>query len=81
MTGFSKPCFWALLDPEQFRFMYLPDSVAQISVGDDIAGHTISALLQHQSLFNFIHPEEVNNAKTDLERFLSVRTLAGSITR
>ena len=81
MTGFCKPCFWALLDPEQFRFMYLPNSVAQISVGDDNAQHTISALLQDQSLFSFIHPEEVENAKIDLERFLSARTLTGSITR
>ncbi|KAI7849314.1 hypothetical protein BDC45DRAFT_520912 [Circinella umbellata] len=81
MSGFCKPCFWALLDPEQFRFMYLPNSVAQISVGDDNAQHTISALLQDQSLFSFIHPEEVENAKIDLERFLSARTLTGSITR
>ncbi|KAI9277080.1 hypothetical protein BDA99DRAFT_126014 [Phascolomyces articulosus] len=79
MTVFTKACFWAILDPEQFRFLYLPDSIAQITVGDE--NRSICDLLQNRSLLDFIHPDEFTSAKTDLEQFLSVRTLAGSITR
>ncbi|KAI9493113.1 hypothetical protein BDB00DRAFT_788168 [Zychaea mexicana] len=79
MDVLAAPCFWALLTPEQFRFAYLPDSVAQTVVGDD--KQSVRTLLQNRSLLDFIHPEELSIAQADLERFLRVRTLAGSITR
>ncbi|KAI8145035.1 hypothetical protein BJV82DRAFT_604628 [Fennellomyces sp. T-0311] len=78
LTALDTPCFWALLCPEQFRFVYLPDSL-QVNIGDE--ERPIRSLLYRKSLLEFIHPDEQCIAQADLDRFLRFRTLAGSITR
>ncbi|KAI9319777.1 hypothetical protein BX666DRAFT_1916121 [Dichotomocladium elegans] len=77
MVNFYTSCFWALLSPEHFRFLYLTHSAAKIIINQD---KTIADLLMHRSLLDFIHPDEKRSAQIDLGKFQNTRTPAGSIT-
>ncbi|KAG0256457.1 hypothetical protein DFQ27_005699 [Actinomortierella ambigua] len=67
-------CFWALMTYGDLRFIYLSDSV-QKAVNSKYAG------LLGQSFFDFIHPDEAKLARKDLNAFMDVHNLYGSVTR
>lgn len=73
----KSSCFWSLLSLDNLKFIYIPSSVSDIRV----SGYSIGDLLLHHSLFEFMHPNEIALAKTDLSSFLKFKTLAGSVTR
>ncbi|KAI7897980.1 uncharacterized protein BX663DRAFT_526664 [Cokeromyces recurvatus] len=71
-------CFWALLSLEKFKFIYLPKYIDEIEIS---FGITIGDILRSRSLLDFIHPDELSLAATDLLNFVQTTTLAGAITR
>jgi hypothetical protein len=71
-------CFWALLSLENFEFIYLPSFVTDVKIA---FGKSAADILINHSLLDFIHPEELSLAKTDLLNFVRVKTLAGAVTR
>ncbi|GAA5811743.1 hypothetical protein MFLAVUS_005186 [Mucor flavus] len=73
----NSSCFWSLLSLDNLKFIYIPEPVANIN----ISGTFIKDILLHHSLYEFIHPNEIELAKHDLSSFLKVKTLAGSVTR
>ncbi|KAI9319788.1 hypothetical protein BX666DRAFT_1916371 [Dichotomocladium elegans] len=78
MSSFSTSCFWALLSPERLEFLYLPRAASRAIINDN---KSVTDLLMHRSLLDFVHPDELDSAQTDFARFLSARVPAGSITR
>lgn len=76
MSGNSS-CFWSLLSLDDLRFIYIPEYVANIKV----SGTYIKEILSNHSLYEFIHPNEIELAKCDLSSFLKIKTLSGSVTR
>jgi hypothetical protein len=69
-------CYWALLSlNDNFQFIHLPE------LGRDIYGKSPVDTLLFQSLFNFIHPQELPLAKADLLNFMKIKSLAGAVTR
>jgi hypothetical protein len=73
-----KFCFWALLSVDDLKFLYIPSTIGKIPVIND---QTINSLLIDHSLFEFMHPNEIELAKSDLSRFVQAKTLVGSVTR
>lgn len=73
----NSSCFWSLLSLDNLKFIYIPEPVANIN----ISGTFVKDILLHHSLYEFIHPNEIELAKHDLSSFLKVKTLAGSVTR
>lgn len=71
-------CFWALLSLENFEYLYLPDFITDTQIA---LGKTPADILLCQSLLQFIHPDELSLAKTDLLNFIRIKTLAGAVTR
>ncbi|KAF9971619.1 hypothetical protein BGZ73_005411 [Actinomortierella ambigua] len=67
-------CFWALMTYGDLRFIYLSDSV-QKAVNSKYEG------LLGRSFFDFIHPDEAKLARKDLNAFMDVHNLYGSVTR
>ncbi|KAI7882643.1 hypothetical protein K492DRAFT_193313 [Lichtheimia hyalospora FSU 10163] len=76
MTLTHPICFWGLLSPEQFRFIYVPSLV-----DTDDSGYSIVDLLLDKPFLDMIHPDERSMAYADLVSFSKAQTLAGSITR
>ncbi|KAI9470960.1 MAG: hypothetical protein EXX96DRAFT_623140 [Benjaminiella poitrasii] len=72
-------CFWSLLTIQDLKFLYVPSYVGNILIS--ITGSPIQDVLLHKSLFDLIHPDEVEVAKTDLTNYLKLKTPAGSITK
>lgn len=72
-------CFWSLLSKDNFKFLYVPISVGKLKASTD--GRSIADILLHHSLFDIMHPNEIELAKNDLTRFLKLKVLAGSVTR
>lgn len=69
-------CYWALLSlNDNFQFIHLPE------LGRDIYGKSPVDTLLFQSLFHFIHPQELPLAKADLLNFMKIKSLAGAVTR
>ncbi|KAI9490773.1 hypothetical protein BDB00DRAFT_790018 [Zychaea mexicana] len=68
---YIHPCSWSLLDNDTFNVLYLSRTLP-----DDIRSTVMG-----RSLFNFMHPDEVDLAQMDLKRFVTARTLSGSVTR
>lgn len=71
-------CYWALLSLENFEFIYLPSFVTDVQIAYGVKAGDI---LMSRSLLNFIHPDELSLATTDLLNFVRIRTLAGAVTR
>lgn len=71
-------CFWALLSLENFKYIYLPDFITDTQIA---FGKTSADILLAQSLLQFIHPDELPMAQTDLLNFVKIKTLAGAVTR
>ncbi|KAG0302223.1 hypothetical protein BGZ98_007681 [Dissophora globulifera] len=72
----SEPvhCFWALMTYGDLRFIYLSSSVQR----------AVSAKYKQllgQSFFDYIHPDEAKLARKDLNAFMDVHNLYGSVTR
>ncbi|KAI1312259.1 hypothetical protein EDD11_003016 [Mortierella claussenii] len=67
-------CFWALMTYGDLRFIYLSSSVQR----------AVSAKYKRllgQSFFDYIHPDEAKLARKDLNAFMDVHNLYGSVTR
>ncbi|KAF9381171.1 hypothetical protein CPB97_007918 [Podila verticillata] len=67
-------CFWALMTYGDLRFIYLSSSVQR----------AVSAKYKQllgQSFFDYIHPDEAKLARKDLNAFMDVHNLYGSVTR
>ncbi|CDH58586.1 predicted protein [Lichtheimia corymbifera JMRC:FSU:9682] len=79
MTMTHPICFWGLLSPEQFRFIYVPSLVDKVAI--DGCGQSIADLLLDKPFLDMIHPDERSMAYADLVSFSKAQTLAGSITR
>lgn len=73
----TATCFWSILTMSDLEFVYIPSTVSSIR----ISGQAIGDLLLHHSLFEFMHPNEIALAKSDLSSFFQLKTLAGSVTR
>ncbi|KAG1120615.1 hypothetical protein G6F42_012706 [Rhizopus arrhizus] len=71
-------CYWALLSLEKFEFIYLPSLVTDIQMD---YGVKAGDMLKSKSLLDFIHPDELSLATTDLLNFIRIKTLAGAVTR
>jgi hypothetical protein len=71
-------CYWALLGLEEFDYLYISDYLSSFILP---CGRSPHELLIYQSLFQFIHPDEMEAAKLDLENFIKIRSLAGAVTR
>lgn len=71
-------CFWALLSLENFEYIYLPGFITDTQIA---LGKTPADILLTHSLLQFIHPDELLMAQTDLLNFVKIKTLAGAITR
>lgn len=65
-TTATTGCIWALLTRTDLKF---------------INSSRDNDKLKGQSLFNFIHPDEVSLAKRDLYKFMNSDLLGGSVTR
>ncbi|GAA5806002.1 hypothetical protein HPULCUR_011530 [Helicostylum pulchrum] len=72
----NSSCFWSLLSLDNLKFIYIPEPVANIN----ISGTSVKEILLDHSLYEFIHPNEIELAKHDLSSFLKVKNLAGSVT-
>jgi hypothetical protein len=75
----ATTCFWSLLSLQDLRFLYVPLFIGTIKT--PTAGQSIQDLLLNRSLFEFIHPSELELARSDLSSFLRLQMLAGSVTR
>jgi hypothetical protein len=75
----NSSCFWSLLSPDKLTFLYIPLSIGNIKISTNYT--TIGDILLHHSLYEFMHPNEIDLAKSDLSSFLKLKTLAGSVTR
>ncbi|KAF9423029.1 blue light receptor [Podila epigama] len=67
-------CFWALMTYGDLRFIYLSSSVQR----------AVSAKYKQllgKSFFDYIHPDEAKLARKDLNAFMDVHNLYGSVTR
>lgn len=71
-------CYWALLSLEKFEFIYLPSLVTDFQMD---YGVKAGDMLKSKSLLDFIHPDELSLATTDLLNFVRIKTLAGAVTR
>ncbi|GAN03404.1 hypothetical protein MAM1_0040d02857 [Mucor ambiguus] len=71
-------CYWALLSLEKFEFIYLPSLVTDTQMDYGVKAGDI---LKSKSLLDFIHPDELSLATTDLLNFVQIKTLAGAVTR
>ncbi|KAI7866546.1 hypothetical protein BDF14DRAFT_1812644 [Spinellus fusiger] len=71
-------CFWSLISLHQLEFIYVPRSVGDVEVA---YGKLIKDLLLHRSILEFMHQDEVDQARNDLSGFTCMKTLAGSVTR
>ncbi|CEP09157.1 hypothetical protein [Parasitella parasitica] len=71
-------CYWALLTLENFEFIYLPSLVSDIHIAYGVKAGDV---LMSKSLLDFIHPDELSLATTDLLNFVRIKTLAGAVTR
>ncbi|KAF9585584.1 hypothetical protein BGW38_001670 [Lunasporangiospora selenospora] len=70
----SVHCFWALMTYGDLRFIYLSTSVQR----------AVSAKYKQllgKSFFDYIHPDEAKLARKDLNAFMDVHNLYGSVTR
>ncbi|KAF9172419.1 hypothetical protein BGX21_003819 [Mortierella sp. AD011] len=67
-------CFWALMTYGDLRFIYLSSSVQR-------AVSVKYKQLLGQSFFDYIHPDEAKLARKDLNAFMDVHNLYGSVTR
>jgi hypothetical protein len=67
-------CFWALMTYGDLKFIYLSSSVQR----------AVSAKYKEllgKSFFDYIHPDEAKLARKDLNAFMDVHNLYGSVTR
>ncbi|KAF9156160.1 hypothetical protein BG015_007058 [Linnemannia schmuckeri] len=67
-------CFWALMTYGDLKFIYLSSSVQR----------AVSAKYKQllgKSFFDYIHPDEAKLARKDLNAFMDVHNLYGSVTR
>ncbi|ORE01612.1 hypothetical protein BCV72DRAFT_70052 [Rhizopus microsporus var. microsporus] len=71
-------CAWTILSLNNFKFVYIPACLGKIHVTRDL---TIQDVLLNLSIFDLMHPNEVELAKADLFNFIKLKTLSGSITR
>ncbi|KAG0221886.1 hypothetical protein BGW41_006431 [Actinomortierella wolfii] len=67
-------CFWALMTYGDLRFIYLSNSVQR-------AVNSKYKRLLGRSFFDYIHPDEAKLARKDLNAFMDVHNLYGSVTR
>ncbi|KAF9094329.1 hypothetical protein BGX23_002254 [Mortierella sp. AD031] len=67
-------CFWALMTYGDLKFIYLSSSV-QRAVSEKYKQ------LLGKSFFDYIHPDEAKLARKDLNAFMDVHNLYGSVTR
>ncbi|KAF8938739.1 hypothetical protein BGZ58_000266 [Dissophora ornata] len=67
-------CFWALMTYGDLRFIYLSSSVQR-------AVSVKYKQLLGESFFDYIHPDEAKLARKDLNAFMDVHNLYGSVTR
>ncbi|RUP47430.1 hypothetical protein BC936DRAFT_145745 [Jimgerdemannia flammicorona] len=70
-------CFWALLSFGDLKFAYLPYSSL---VQQQRLDPRVVDLLLGKSFFDFVHHDEVAMAKEDLNKFMQLKTLYGSVT-
>jgi hypothetical protein len=71
-------CFWALLSLDNFEFIHLPNFITDAEIA---LGKSAADILINHSLLDFIHPDELSLATTDLLNFIRTKTLAGAVTR
>ncbi|KAJ2667456.1 hypothetical protein IW148_000151 [Coemansia sp. RSA 1199] len=69
------PCFWAVLDSENLNFVFVSTSL-HIFLGKERISATMS-----KSLYDYIHPEEANDARRDLANSFISKSFVGSSTR
>ncbi|KAF9918579.1 hypothetical protein FBU30_000132 [Linnemannia zychae] len=67
-------CFWALMTYGDLKFIYLSSSVQR-------AVSSKYKQLLGKSFFDYIHPDEAKLARKDLNAFMDVHNLYGSVTR
>ncbi|KAI8988225.1 hypothetical protein BDF20DRAFT_833099 [Mycotypha africana] len=72
-------CFWSLLSLDNLEFLYIPTVVGRRKILN--TNQTLEDILLHHSLYEFMHPTEIELAKSDLSNFLNLKILAGSVTR
>ncbi|KAI8094977.1 uncharacterized protein B0P05DRAFT_169338 [Gilbertella persicaria] len=76
----SSLCFWSILSlDDNLRFLSISQKMGTAKISD--SGLTTKDVLLYRSLFDFMHPSEIELAKADIARFLKLKTLAGSVTR
>lgn len=75
----TSTCFWSVLSHQDLKFLYVPLSISAIKIPN--TNQSIQDLLLNRSLFEFIHPSELELARSDLSSFLRLQMLAGSVTR
>ncbi|KAJ1949915.1 hypothetical protein FBU59_000931 [Linderina macrospora] len=71
----QHPCFWGVLHGEGLNFAFLSATL------HDFLGPEKSSSLLNQSLFDYIHPEEVNRARSDLVDTFISKSFTGSNIR
>lgn len=74
----TAACFWGLLTTDEFKFLYLPSFISDLHITND---KTIKDVIFNRSIFELMHPNEVELAKADFNNFVKLKTLSGSITR
>ncbi|KAJ1678381.1 hypothetical protein EV182_004167, partial [Spiromyces aspiralis] len=68
------PCFWSILFSHSLNFEYISASLSRH------LGPEKSAQVLQSSLFDYIHPEEVDKARLDLTDLFMVKRISGSVT-
>lgn len=71
-------CAWAILSVNDFKFVYILACLGKIQVTHNL---TIQDIVLNLSIFDLMHPNEVELAKNDLTNFINLKTLSGSVTR
>ncbi|KAJ1936272.1 hypothetical protein EC988_008244, partial [Linderina pennispora] len=68
----QHPCFWGVLHGESLNFAFFSATLS------DFLGPEKSSSLLNQSLFDYIHPDEVNRARSDLVDTFISKSFTGS---
>ncbi|KAI9250726.1 hypothetical protein BY458DRAFT_524403 [Sporodiniella umbellata] len=71
-------CFWGMVTTDEFRFIYMPSFIDQLRITKD---RTIGDVISNRSIFEYMHPNEVELAKIDFNNAVQLKRLSGSVTR
>ncbi|KAJ1847912.1 hypothetical protein LPJ73_004125, partial [Coemansia sp. RSA 2703] len=68
----AHPCFWSVLHGEGLNFVHISASL------NSFLGSEQATMMINESLFDYIHPEEVARARRDLVDMFVSKSLLGS---